>query len=377
MRILFFSTYYHPYLSGLTTYPHTLFKALSRDHIVTVLTFRHDSALPETEMRDGVNIVRMRPGMRVSKGFLSPASWLVFWRALSDADVVFLNLPNFEGFPLAMVAQLRNIPVISIFHCSVNLGQRFHQRLVSTVLETAVRIQLSLSDHIVAYTKDYVRSLSWPQALLKKVHYVLPPVSKLSVSESFLDDLRKKKSNKTWIGFAGRVAREKGLLELVQSLSVLHDAAIELVVAGPYGDAVVGEEAYYDDVLQQLEHARIPHRFLGALVDSELGAFYRAIDVLVLPSLNKTEAFGMVQVDAMQLGTPVAASDLPGVRVPIQKTGMGCVVPVGDVQALAEAIHRVLEQRQDYTAADRVKKARDLFALDRTVDFYQQLLKRL
>ena len=54
-----------------------------------------------------------------------------------------------------------------------------------------------------------------------------------------------------------------------------------------------------------------------------MGSFYTCIDVLVVPSINSTEAFGLVQVEAMMMGVPVVASDLPGVRVPVQKQGWG------------------------------------------------------
>jgi hypothetical protein len=66
-------------------------------------------------------------------------------------------------------------------------------------------------------------------------------------------------------------------------------------------------------------------------------AFFAACDVVVVPSLNSTETFGLVQVEAMLCGTPSIASDLPGVRRPPRMTGMGEVVPIGDSSALAEA----------------------------------------
>jgi glycosyltransferase involved in cell wall biosynthesis len=65
-------------------------------------------------------------------------------------------------------------------------------------------------------------------------------------------------------------------------------------------------------------------------------------------SLNSTEAFGMVQVEAMLEGTPVVASDLPGVREAVRRTGMGETVPPRDSTALAAALIRVLRRGQAY-----------------------------
>ncbi|MCI0528881.1 MAG: glycosyltransferase [Nitrospira sp.] len=79
-----------------------------------------------------------------------------------------------------------------------------------------------------------------------------------------------------------------------------------------------------------------------------MGTFYSLIDVLVLPSVNSTEAFGMVQAEAMKMGVPVVATELPGVSVPIKVTGMGEIVPIKDVHALSRAIGKVLASGKRY-----------------------------
>ena len=68
-----------------------------------------------------------------------------------------------------------------------------------------------------------------------------------------------------------------------------------------------------------------------------MAAFYPNIDMLVIPSLNSTEAFGLVQIEAMLNGTPSIASNLPGVRQPVLRHEMGRVIPIGDSEALAKA----------------------------------------
>ena len=73
--------------------------------------------------------------------------------------------------------------------------------------------------------------------------------------------------------------------------------------------------------------------------------FYRRIDLLVLPSVNRTEAFGIVQAEAMLSGIPVVASDLPGVRAPIKLTDNGELAAAGNPKALMQAIIKVMENR--------------------------------
>ena len=119
-----------------------------------------------------------------------------------------------------------------------------------------------------------------------------------------------------------------------------------------------------------------PHwTFTGSLRGRELAAFFASCDVTVLPSLNSTESFGLVQVESMLCGTPSICSNLPGVRVPVQTTGMGEVTPIGDADALAQAILRVCDARAGYV------RPRDVIAhhysTARTVQDYEALYSEL
>jgi glycosyltransferase involved in cell wall biosynthesis len=107
----------------------------------------------------------------------------------------------------------------------------------------------------------------------------------------------------------------------------------------------------------------------------EIGNFFGACDVLTVPSINSTESFGLVQIEAMLSGCPVVASDLPGVREPIRMTGMGEVVPIKDACALADGIVRVLQNRAAYIRARA--EIEKMFSLERTVQAYESLFESL
>jgi len=106
-----------------------------------------------------------------------------------------------------------------------------------------------------------------------------------------------------------------------------------------------------------------------------MGNFFGACDVLTVPSINSTESFGLVQVEAMLSGCPVVASNLPGVREPIRVTGMGEIVPSKDARALAEGIVRVLQNRAAYVRPRAEIEA--LFSLEQTVRQYEALFESL
>lgn len=112
----------------------------------------------------------------------------------------------------------------------------------------------------------------------------------------------------------------------------------------------------------------------GRVSEEELRAFYAQLDVLVLPSVNRYEAFGMVQLEAMQSGARVLASNLPGVRTIVQNTGNGEVVPIGDAAALADAMQRLIDSRSAVTRAEVRARALQTYPLRRFHDLQEAML---
>jgi glycosyltransferase involved in cell wall biosynthesis len=146
----------------------------------------------------------------------------------------------------------------------------------------------------------------------------------------------------------------------------------KIVVAGPTDP--VGEETYQRKILTLVKKYTKHIVFLGTIQPEHMGAFYSFLDVLILPSVNSTEAFGMVQVEAMMMGIPVVASNLPGVRVPIQKTGIGVLVLPRNTQALADAIVRIILNPHDFQTHPSVITR--IFSMEKTIRAYEKLLFR-
>lgn len=379
MKILFFSPYFYPYISGITISPRRIIDYLSKKNKITVLTFLYDKKLsnPSTSLRESqLTVMRMRYWFRISKGFISPQSILYFIKETTKTDLVILNQPNFEGLFLALTAKMFRKKAISIFHCQVFLEGNLLTKVINFVLNTSMKTQLNLSNKIVVYTKDYIDSLPYFKNLKNKTIEILPPIEKVKEEKSFLDKLIKLKKNNIWVGYAGRISSEKGIEYLVQSINRLYTyyKNIVLIFAGPYGKDVAGEDDYYKKIVELLKKFRIEHMFLGNLTSKQLSSFYKSINMLVLPSINQTEAFGMVQAEAMLAGTPVVASDLPGVRIPIKLTKMGLIVEPKNIDQLSQAIKNILENKNKFTNKKLVKNAQKIFDIKKTYKFYDKIL---
>jgi glycosyltransferase involved in cell wall biosynthesis len=375
MQILFFSSYYYPYISGITTYPHQLLQRLSGDNQITVLTFPHSKGLLHREKITNINIIRIPYQIKISKGYISPQSFSTFYHYAKDSELIILNIPNAEGLLLAIIARLLGKKVISLYHCRVYLYGGLYSRIINTILDISVSLQLFLSHKIITHTKDYATNQSQLKPFLKKTSYIFPYINKPTIDKKQRQEFIKQKKNKYWIGFVGRISSEKGLEYLIDAIKLIpNNQKYELVIAGPM-EEVVGERKYYQFIQQKLQSSGINNQIFGPLEQKHLGAFYKSLDVLVLPSTNKTEAFGMVQVEAMLVSTPVIASDLPGVRVPLKISHIGLLSPPKDSRSLAKNIQYIINNKKKI-----VNQATDIqehFSSDRIVKKWVTLILQL
>ncbi|MEM9774275.1 MAG: glycosyltransferase family 4 protein [Chloroflexota bacterium] len=380
MKILEVLTYYRPHVSGLTIYVERLCEALAaKGHEVTVLTSRFDPSLPLEETVRGVKIIRVPVAFRISKGVIMPSFGIQATKWARWADVMHLHLPQFDAPGLALRGRILNKPVILTYHCDLQLPTGVFNKAVNGVVKTMNQVAGSLSDAVVTYTRDYGKNTPFlKQYLEKKLHIIPPPVSLAPCTDEQSAVFRAQhhlQGRKT-IGISARLATEKGVEVLLKALPKILQEHPDAVVlhAGPYKN-VLGEEKYAARLEPLFDKYSKNYLRLGTLHHSDLTAFYKNLDCLVICSLNSTESFGLVQIEAMQHGVPVVASNLPGVRQSVSMTGMGEVVPIGDAEALASAVNMVLMNKRSYQRdAELIGQS---FVPDQTATEYLKLFRSL
>jgi glycosyltransferase involved in cell wall biosynthesis len=379
MKVLVVLTYYRPHVSGLTIYVERLSKALAaRGHQVTVLTSQYDRHLPLREQIDGVIVRRMPVAFRLSKGVVMPT---IGWEATRQVwlhDVVSLHLPQFDAAGVAIRGRVLGKPTVLTYHCDVRLPSGGINPLANIAVNTANRLAASLCDRVVAYTQDYADHSPFLRRYAGKVQVIPPPVEVTSVSRQETAGFIRRYglTGKPVIGMAARLATEKGVEYLLRALPAIlaefPDAKVWF--AGQY-ENVLGEAEYAQRLEPLLEEYADHWTFLGSLDPAQMASFFKSCDVSVLPSVNSTESFGLVQIESMILGTPVVASALPGVRQPVLTTGMGKVVPPRDSKALSEAIIDVLRHPQSFKG--RPAEVAPRFAPDAVAAQYEAMFTNL
>jgi glycosyltransferase involved in cell wall biosynthesis len=398
VKILFVLTYYRPHVSGLTIYVERLARALAgRGHEVTILTSRYLKELPAEEIMDGVRVARVPVWFRFNKGVFMPGFGAVALREIGNADVVSIHLPQVEAALSALLTRLKGRKPLITYHCDLEMPPVWYGKVVNKVTYWNNLLAGKLADAIVAYTEDFARHSPFlsrfagpelsarnaPQTARQatrpkgKVRVILPPVVIPEPSPEGVQALAERINlapDEKVIGFAARFAYEKGAGYLINAIPHLMAAfpKFRIVFAGPYGKDVIGE-TIWDDLQPLIKQHKDYLTFLGTLNPEQMANFFALCDVVTVASINNTESFGLVQVESFMCGTPVVATNLPGVRQPVTMTGMGEIVPIADAHGLAEGLITVLRDPGKYVKPkDEINR---IFELTRTVDEYERLFR--
>lgn len=375
VKILICLLYYLPHRTGMQLYIQRIAEALvQRGHEVTVLAARHRPNLPGDEKINGVRVVRLwAPPIPISRGMVMPAYPWAVYRLIKQHDVVSIHTPMLETALVSFLAQLAGKAVVPSHHGDLILPPGLANRLIQGVMFWLYRWMAKRAPRIVAYTEDYADHSYYLRPFRDKVQVIYPPITIPSPNPERAAELRRQWSvgGSPVIGYAGRFVQEKRPDVLIQSLDVInqHYPDARIVFAGQYDIPYENTWKLYQPIVQKYRDQLI---FLGLADDMQFMAdFFAACDVLALPS--DSECFALVQVEAMLCGTPVVMTDTPGGRVPVQKTGMGLLIPPGDPQCLGENLLEVIRNRAQYVRPREEIEA--VFSFEETVNRYEALFE--
>ena len=218
---------------------------------------------------------------------------------------------------------------------------------------------------------------SYIRKFLHKTIEVPPPLDDSRFKKVGSEKFRKKYNfdKKYFVaGFLGRITYEKGLMHLIGAAKILEAKIpnMKLAIAGE-GVQVAGgkSESIVPKLKEKIKNLGLKNIiFTGKIPDAELNEFFSSLGVFVLPSINRLESFGMVQVEAMLCGTPVVASDIAGVSSVVKKTGFGLLAEPKNPQALADAIFSIYKNKKKFLPKreDVIK----IFGIKKTLNVYEK-----
>lgn len=253
-----------------------------------------------------------------------------------------------QGLIGAIFHALTGIPHVSTIH-----GSDLSIIGKNSVLKSLCRFTVKNSDVITvnsSYTKEQLVTIA-PESK-QKIQVIPMGVNPQQFYDISNDQMKKKFQNNQIILSVGRLIDLKGTVFLVESLPYIlnHYPNTLLIIIGSGPE----EERLHERVesLSLKEHVT----FLGTLNHEDLIPYYHLADVFILPSIfkdGKTEALGVVLLEAMASGCPVIGSNVGGIPDIIRDGENGFLVPEQNPEVLAEKITAVLSNR---AMADRFRQ---------------------
>ncbi len=295
---------------------------------------------------DGVTY--LNPLIRLGHGAL-PKN---LWAKIKAYDLIYFHYPFFGVGLLLWLALVRhNRPRLIVQYHMDTTDLKGWKRILSWPEKITSRWLFDRAEKIVVSSLDYIATGPWKKYYQKnQTKFVAIPFA-VDTQKFFpkkIDHQEKKKI--IFVGGLDQAHYFKGVDNLLQALAKSQLNNWQLSIAGS-GNL----EKHYQHLTQELGIEKRVN-FLGKLDDQKLVAAYQDHDVLILPSINRHEAFGIVLIEAMACGLAVIASDLPGVRSVFTDEQEGLKVRPNDIADLTRKIEEIFanpEKLHHYQLAAR------------------------
>jgi len=371
VRIAHVTPVFPPYRGGMGTVAFHQARALAAAGArVSVLTPR---APTPRQRPDGVELVELPAVVARGNAACLPQ---VLWR-LGGFDVVHLHYPFFGTAELLAARRLAGGPRLVLQYQMDVVGVHWKARVFQWHRRLLLPAVLRAADALLVTSYDYAASSFLAPALpaLEAKLVAIPGGVDLTAFSPGTDRAalraRLGLADQPTVFFLARLDRAhyfKGLHVLIEALAQIPEAAL-----------VVGGDGEWRTDYEAQARARLGDRvrFVGDLSDAALPDYYRAADALALPSIDRTEAFGLVLLEALACGTPVVASRLPGVRTLVSEGRTGYLVEPGDPIDLAAKLAACLREH-DTLAPNAVAFVRERYSWEaiaaQLLALYQRLI---
>lgn len=372
MRVLQLTKFYPPFRGGIESVAYELASGLNAKGTKTdVLCAQHQPGGTVREITsEGTPVTRVRSFGRILSTSMAPQMLWELQRIRKNHAVIHVHLPD----PLTNLALLVARPTARIvvhWHSDV-----VHQRIALKVYAPLQQWLLRRADAIVVTSEAYGRASPWLQDFAAKCHVIPIGIRDISedVAPASVEALRRRFAGRKLIFALGRLVYYKGFEHLVKAAALLPEDHV-VVIGG------VGELS--DTLRSQIASLGLEHRvfLVGNIPEDDMPTYWAAADVFCLPSTHRSEAFGVVLLEAMRAGKPIVATLIPGSGVPWvnQDEVTGFNVAPASPPALAGAILKItsdeiLRARLSAGARNRFST---IFTSERMVDRVQQLYQQV
>lgn len=367
-RVLIVTKGFWPRIGGVEKTAHELTQAVASEFDVTVLTVS-DQRSSTTERCGNFTVVRVA---KLASIFSTPISLTfpsVFQHLARCADIIHLHSPHPVG-ELSLMLSGFQAKVANTYHFDF-----VRQKIFAPIYRPLLHRTLDRTNVIVCSNPNIRRTSPILQLHADKVKIIPFGIdsAKFQLKGAEFEEVRtiRNQYSRPLVLFVGRLVYYKGIECLIRAAS---EVDINLIIIG---------NGPLEGKLRKLAYTlRIESRthFLPHLPRRELKLYFHTCDLFVLPSVARSEAFGLVLLEAMACGKPLITTELgTGTSWVNQHGRTGLVVSPRDAPALAEAIRRLISEpdlARQFGHAAKIR-VQEIFSYSRFAEGYLRIYRQL
>lgn len=361
---------FHPIEGGVEKVMYTFMVGLSRNGLTCdMLCASADGEVGTTEIDSSSNLLKTPTIIKLAATMISPQMIVKLRSICNSYDIIHVHHPD----PMATLAlRLSGYKGKVIVHWHSDIVK---QRILLQAYKPLQSWLIRRADNILGTSPVYVQESLALKAYQHKIDYLPIGVRKRDAEENLVAMIRNKYPGKKIIFTMGRLVEYKGYDYLIEAASLLPDNYIILIGgSGPL------KEDLRDTVKGFLLNRKV--RIIGFVPRELESAYYVACDIFCLSSTIKTEAYAIVQAEAMSAGKPVIATNIPGSGVSwVNQHGVsGLNVEPGNSRELAQAIRTICEDDELYQklSLGALRRYEENFTLEAMtkglIDIYKKVL---
>lgn len=370
MKVLQIGKFY-PIRGGVEKVMYDLMFGLASRHVqcdmLCATTEDHPAGI--LSLSDYASLIAMPTELKLAATTIAPGMIAKLRQIAAEYDIIHIHHPD----PMACLTLFLSGyqgKVVLHWHSDI-----MKQKLLLKLYRMLQDWLIERADVIVGTTPVYVQNSPFLSRMQHKVDYIPIGVERMRPDAERVQNIRRRYRDKKLIFSLGRLVEYKGYEYLIRAAQYL-DESYQIIIGG--------KGPLYDKLLHLKQELEVQDRveLIGYISDEELGAYYGACDVFCLSSILKTEAFAIVQIEAMSCAKPVISTRIPSSGVSwVNADGLsGLVVEAQNPEAIAHAIRSVTQNRETYEhlSAGSFDRYKTLFTRDKMVskclDIYDRVL---
>lgn len=371
MRILQLGKFY-PIKGGVEEVMYSIATGISNRGITCDMLFASANGEVQTiVLNKYCQVFRSRTLMKLKATMISPAMIRKLRKICCHYDIIHIHHPDPMACLALFLSAYKGIVVLH-WHSDI-IKQRYLLKLYRPLQTWLIR-RASL---IIGTTPVYLQESPFLKYYQSKTYCVPIGLEELKATDEDINLIRKSYGGRKIIYSMGRLVGYKGYKYLIEAARYLSDDYVVLIGGdGPLREELQSQIAHYN-LYDKVE-------LLGYIPKEKISAYYAACTVFCLSSIERTEAFAIVQIEAMSCGRPIVATRIKGSGVPwVNENGVsGINVKPCNGKEIAHAINVICENENVYKhyCENAMQRYNHFFRkeemIDKCLNIYRKLYER-